>query len=131
MIAVRDHLAQFGDAIPIVITFTDDPTRLAAYRDHLSVDFPIVADVDRVLYRLLGASRGSFRRIYSPGSLLLYTRLLLRGRRIRTPTEDTRQLGADAIVDREGRLHRLWLPRGPDDRPPISALIDAVREIAR
>ena len=31
MIAVRDHLDQLGDAVPVVITFTDDP-RLALWR---------------------------------------------------------------------------------------------------
>ena len=40
MIAVRDHLDQFDDALPVVITFTDDPTRLAAYRAHLESRSP-------------------------------------------------------------------------------------------
>ena len=129
MIAVRDHLDQLGDALPVVVTFTDDVSLLAAYRDHLEVEFPVLADVDRVLYDLLGAGRGSLRKVWSPGTLAMYGRLLLRGRRLHAPTEDTRQLGADAIVGRDGRLHRVWLPESPDARPSIQTIIDAVHDV--
>ncbi|MEJ7799882.1 MAG: hypothetical protein WKF60_05140 [Ilumatobacter sp.] len=54
---MRDHLDQFGDALPVVVTLTDDPRRLAAYREHLDIEFPVLADVDSVLYDLLGAGR--------------------------------------------------------------------------
>jgi hypothetical protein len=127
--AVRDHRNQLADALPVVITFADDPERLAAYRSHLELDFPVLADLDRVLYRTFGVGRGSFRRVWSPGTLMMYARLLRRGRRLRPPTEDTRQLGADAVIDRAGRLHRLWLPSGPDARPPIDEIIGAVRDL--
>lgn len=129
MIAVRDHLDQLGDALPVVITFTGDPSRLAAYRTHLDIDFPVLTDVDRALYRLLGAGRGSLRRVWSPGTIATYARLLRRGRRLHAPTEDTRQLGADAVIDRDGRLCRLWLPPGPDARPPVDEIVDAVRKL--
>ncbi|TVR23812.1 MAG: hypothetical protein EA389_12010 [Ilumatobacter sp.] len=129
VIAVRDHLDRLGEALPIVITFSDDPARLAAYRAHLQIEFPVLADVDRVLYRVFGAGRGSLRRVWSPGTLAMYARLVRRGRRLRGPTEDTRQLGADAVIDREGRLSRLWLPPGPDARPSVEEIIGAVREL--
>lgn len=131
MIAVRDHLDQLGDALPVVITFTDDLRRLAAYREHLNIEFPVLADVDRVLYDLLGAGRGSIRKVWSPGTLALYARLMLKGRRLHAPTEDTRQLGADAIIGRDGRLVRVWLPPSPDTRPSIDRIVDAVHESER
>ncbi len=129
MIAVRDHTDQLDDALPVVITFADDPARLAAYRGHLDIGFPVVADVDRALYRLLGAGRGSLRRVWSPGTLLMYARLIGRGRRLSRPADDTRQLGADAVVDRAGRLHRVWLPSGPDRRPHVDEIVAAVRRV--
>lgn len=131
MIAVRDHLARLGDALPVVVTFVDDPARLAAYRGHLGVDFPVVADVDRTLYRLLDVGRGSLRRVWSPGTLRLYARLIRRGRRLAAPTEDTRQLGADAVVGPDGRLVRIWRPAGPDLRPGIDELASAIRSLHR
>ena len=125
MIAVRNHLDQFGDATIVVVTFAA-PERLAAHRDHLAIPFTIVTDVDRRLYRLLGAERGSNRQIWSFGTLRMYAGLLLRGRHLRKPTEDIHQLGADAVIGRDGRLRYLSLPSTPDARPPVSELIAAL-----
>ncbi len=41
---MRDHLDQLSDALPVVFTFTDDPQRLAAYREHLDIEFPVLTD---------------------------------------------------------------------------------------
>ncbi len=125
MIAVRNHLDQFADATIVVVTFAA-PERLDAHRDHLAIPFTIVTDVDRRLYRLLGAERGSNRQIWSFGTLRMYAGLLLRGRHLRKPTEDIHQLGADAVIGRDGRLRYLSLPSTPDARPPVSELIAAL-----
>ena len=122
---MRDHLDQFGDATIVVVTFAS-PERLAAHRDHLAIPFAIVTDVDRRLYRLLGAERGSNCQIWSFGTLRMYAGLLLRGRKPRKPTEDIHQLGADAVIGRDGRLRYLSLPSTPDARPPVSELIAAL-----
>jgi peroxiredoxin len=125
VIAVRDHLEQFGDARIAIVTFAQ-PERLAAYRKHLGLTFTVVADVDRVLYRLLGAERGNNRQVWSLGTIRMYARLLRRGRRLRRATEDIHQLGADAVVGRDGTLRYLSLPSTPDRRPPIEELIAAL-----
>ena len=122
MIAVRDHLDRLGEVQPVVVSFNDDVERLAAYREHLAVDFPFVSDPERELYRELGAGRGRIRDVWSLGTMRMYARLLVRGMRLRVPIEDTRQLGADAVVDRAGRVVRVWLPDGPDHRPTIDDL---------
>ena len=41
---MRDHLDRFGDALPVVVTFSDDLDLVAAHRRHLDVDFPVLAD---------------------------------------------------------------------------------------
>lgn len=131
---MRDRRGEFGQALIAVITFSDAPERLAAYRDHLGLDrtdIALLADPERTVYRLLGAGRGSLRRVWSPGTLAMYARLLRRGRRLERTTEDTRQLGADAVVDRAGRLHRIWLPPGPDRRPTVDELLVSVQEAGR
>ena len=125
MIAVRDHLDQFGDARIAVVTFAAHE-RLAAYRRHLRLPFDVVADTDRTLYRLLGAERGRRRQVWSAGTIGMYARLIRAGRRLRRPTEDIRQLGADAVIGRTGTLRYLSLPSTPDARPPISELIAAL-----
>ena len=125
MIAVRDHLDQFGDARIAIVTFAT-PDRLAAYRAHLRLTFDVVADTDRVLYRLLGAERGITRQVWSAGTIRMYIRLISAGRRLRWPTEDVHQLGADAVVGRDGVLRYLSLPSTPNARPPVSDLIAAL-----
>lgn len=122
---MRDHLAGFGDATIAVVTFAA-PGLLAAYRQHLAVPFPVLSDPDRVLYRLLGAERGARRQVWSLGTLRTYARLLCKGRRLRRPTEDIRQLGADVVVGRDGIVRYLHLPATPASRPPVQALIDAL-----
>lgn len=126
MLAVSEHHERFGDAEIVVVTFTD-PARLADYRSHLGVPFVFVADPQRHLYTLLGAERGTRRRVWSLGTLRMYARLLRRGRRLERPTEDIYQLGADAVVAPDGRLRYLSLPSGPDRRPPVTELIAAVQ----
>ena len=95
------------------------PDRLAAYRAHLDIDFPVLADADRTLYRLLGAGRGPLPRVWSPGTLAMYARLLRRGRRApptrrRTPASSAPTPSSTA----DGRLRRLWLPPSPTPARP-------------
>ncbi len=125
MIAVRDHLDHFADATIAVVTFAD-PHRLAAYRNHLQLPFSVLTDTNRSLYKLFGAERGSRRQVWSMGTIRMYAHLLRAGRRIRRPTEDVNQLGADAVIGRNARLRYLSLPSTPDARPPISELIAAL-----
>ena len=129
MIAVRDHRDDLPGVLPIVVTFAHDPARLAAHRERLEIDFPILADPERTLYAAVGARRGDLRRVWSPGTIAMYARLVRQGRRLRPPREDTRQLGADLLIDAEGRLRRLWLPAGPDLRPGIDEMIAATRAV--
>lgn len=120
-----EHLDRFGDAEIVVVTFAH-PARLAAHRDHLGVPFRFVADTELMLYRLVGAERGGRRQVWSIGTLRLYGRLIRTGRRLRRPTEDIRQLGADLVVGRDGRIRYLSLPSTPDARPSVSELIQAL-----
>jgi hypothetical protein len=68
----------------VVVAFTNHLEQLAAYRDHLGLDRPPVADPDRRLYQAVGAGRGRLRDVWSPGTLANYAGLVRRGRRRRT-----------------------------------------------
>lgn len=122
---MRDRLDDLGDAAIAAVTFAD-PRRLAAHREHLDLPFPLLADPQRMLYRRFGLDRAPLWRIYNPGTLRLYGQLLARGRRLRRPVDDTRQLGGDFVIDADGRLAVAFRPRSPDDRPPIDDLVAAV-----
>ena len=122
---MRAHLGDFGDARIAVVSFAP-VERLAAYRAHFRLPFDVVADVDRAVYELLGAQRGTNRQVWSAGTLRRYLQLIRAGRRLRFPTEDIHQLGADAVIGRGGVLRYLSLPATPAERPPIGDLIAAL-----
>ena len=126
MIAVRDHLDELAPASVVVVTFAT-PERLSAYRRHLRLPFPILADTDRAFYRAYGLARASLRRVYSWATICQYIRLIARGRRLRRPTEDTKQLGGDFVIDATGRIAFAYRSAGPHDRPDIATLIATVR----
>ncbi len=75
---------------------------------------------------MLGAARGSNRQVWSLGTIRTHVRLLRAGHRLRIPTEDVHQLGADAVIGRDGSLRYLSLPSTPDRRPPVAELIAAL-----
>ncbi|WP_219420201.1 hypothetical protein [Pseudonocardia nigra] len=88
----------------------------------------MLSDPDRDLYRLLGLGRAPVWQVYSPGTLLHYTRAVARGRRLQKPVEDTRQLGGDALVV-DGVVRRIWRPRTPDDRADPRVIAAAARSL--
>jgi peroxiredoxin len=71
VIAVRDHHDQLNGVLPIIVTFSDDVGRLAGYREHLAIPFPILANPDRSLYDAVGAvllidAAGRLRNVWLP-----------------------------------------------------------------
>lgn len=105
-------------------------SRLAAITQHLDWSGATLADQQRELYGQLGIGRAPWWRVYTPGTLALYARDLARGHRPSRPVEDTRQLGADAVM-LDGLVRRLWRPRTPDDRPAAREVLDAATELAQ
>jgi len=122
---VRDRLNEFGDVTLAAVTFTTH-NNLSSHRAHLELPFPLLADPDLEVYQQFGLKRGSLRQIWSFGTIKLYARLLAKGRRLRPPSQDTRQLGGDFVIGPDGRLAQGFWPSSPDQRPSIDTLIDAV-----
>lgn len=122
---MRDRLHDFGDANLAAVTFASQAD-LPPHRAHLELPFPMLADPDRETYRQFDLGRGALRDIWSLGTMKMYARLLRQGRKLRRPTQDTRQLGGDFVIDAQGRLATGFWPASPDDRPSIECLIEAV-----
>lgn len=122
---MRDRLAEFGDATIAVVTFAS-PEHLRAYREHLRLPFPVLADPERVLYRRFEMGRGTSRQVWNPGTLRIYARRLRPGHRAPGPLQDVRQLGGDMIVAPDGTLAEGFWPPSPDDRPTVDELAAAV-----
>lgn len=125
---MQDALAGIG--IEAIAVGFSPPDALAPLAEHLGWRGRFLADTGRRLYRDLGLGRAPWWRVYSPGTLAIYLRAALRGRRdLRgtAPVEDTRQLGGDALVI-EGRAVVRWYPRSPDDRVAAAELAAAARD---
>jgi hypothetical protein len=126
---VRDRFDEFGEAQVAAVTFAS-PDRAAAHRACLDLPFPVLSDVDRSVYRQFQLERTTWRHVYNFRTLRLYARLVRQGRRLRRPTEDTRQLGGDFVIDSDGVLVQGYRPRSPDGRPSVDQLLAAVARAA-
>ncbi len=122
---MSERLDDFGSGSVAAVTFAP-PDLLAAHRERLDLAFPLLADPDRTLYRRFGLDRGSWREVWGLGTLKLYRELLSRGRRLRGPLQDTRQLGGDFVIDGGRRLVAAYRPRSPDARPSVDELVAAM-----
>ncbi len=119
-----------------LITFTDR-TNLVGYRATNPLPFPILIDADRSAYRALGLGRGSIGRVYGLQAARRYLEIIRSGgltgggglakaAGVLRPTEDPLQLGGDFVIDAEGTLAYGFWGRGPDDRPSVDELVEAV-----
>ena len=122
---MSDRLDDFGDAAVALITFTR-PRNVAGFRRRLGLRYPVLADEARDAYHAYGLGRAPWWRVWGPRTLGAYARLLRAGRRLDRPTQDTRQLGGDFVVDPTGRLSYAYRSSRPDDRPAVDALVAAV-----
>jgi hypothetical protein len=120
------HQAHGDPRAGLILIGFSPPDRLAALARHLGWPGRVLADQQRALYRRLGVGRAPLWRVYSPATLATYAAAAARGHRLRRPMEDTRQLGADAIMA-DGVVRQLWRPRSPNDRPPASQVVAAAR----
>ncbi|MGI8801131.1 MAG: AhpC/TSA family protein [Solirubrobacteraceae bacterium] len=111
-----------------VISFAAPPL-LAAFAAELGPGMPLFGDPDRQLYAAFGFRRASVARVWlDPRAVANDIGLRLRGRRARPalPRQDTLQLGGDVVIDAAGRVAWVYASRGPEDRPSVAAIIEAM-----
>ena len=111
--------------VGLVLVGFSPADRLAAIARRLGWIGPVLSDPDRALYQRLGIGRAPWWRVYTPATLGVYASAWRRRDWRPIPAqEDTRQLGADAVVV-GGVAHTLWRPGSPDDRPPAGEVLAA------
>lgn len=123
------HEAHDDPRVGLVVVGFSPADRLGAITRRLGWPGLVLSDPDRLLYARLGVGRAPWWRVYSPGTLATYARALLRRTPLRRPVEDTRQLGADAVLV-DARVTALWRPRSPNDRPTATDVLAAAAAAA-
>lgn len=115
----------------LVVVTPQSAARAGAWRDELSLgDALVVADPERTLYRALGARRPKPLWVLRPRVARAGLRALLAGERVSlTRGDDTLQLGADVVLDRDGQIAFLHLAADATDRTPPQDLIAALRTL--
>ena len=115
----------------LVVVTPQSAARAAAWRDELSLSSALViADPERTLYRALGARRPKPLWVLRPRVARAGVRALLAGERVGvTRGDDTLQLGADVVVDKDGQIAFLHLAADAADRAPPEELIAVLRRL--
>jgi len=122
------HTSDTDPRVGLTLLGFSPPERLAALARHLQWPGRVLSDPERAVYAALGIGRAPLWRVYSPRTLATYGRAVRRGYRPKPLTEDTRQLGGDAVVV-DGTVRLLWRPRSPDDRPTAGAVVAAAAQL--
>lgn len=88
----------------------------------------MIADPERTLYEAVGARRPVPLWLLRPRVVVAGMRALVARERVgRAPGDDTLQLGADVVVDRNGRIAYLHLASDAADRTRPKDLVAVVR----
>ena len=129
MLQRRDRIAELGATVVVVVHAEPERIREGLLQG-LDVPYPVIVDLGRSVYRAWGLRRANPARIYlDPAVWRVYGTLLRSGERLRPPGRDTLQLGGDFVVGSDGRLV-YSRPQRADDRPPVGALLAALKEAA-
>jgi len=115
----------------LVVVTPQTAARAAAWRDELALgNALVIADPERTLYQALGARRPTPLWVLRPRVASAGLRALLAGERISvTRGDDTLQLGADVVLDRDGQIAFLHRASDAADRTPPEELIAALRKL--
>jgi len=113
----------------LVVVTPQSADRAAIWRDEVSLGEPLViADPERMLYKALGARRPKPLWVLRPRVAAVGIRAILAGDRPGvTKGDDTLQLGADVVVDKDGQIAFLHLASDAADRTPPAELVAVVQ----
>lgn len=130
---MRDRLTELGpDTVVVLVTFTSHELAVQ-YNERLELPFPVLIDEDRSVYHAYGLGRGSMARVWGWRTLERYFEIFRREGLggLRMPTEDTLQLGGDFVTTPDGDLAYRFQGQGPDDRPSVDELVQAMDRTRR
>lgn len=121
----NDELKQAGIRVCIV-TF-DSVAMAETYLRQQQLDWPLLIDSQRELYRAYAFQSGSWWSIYNPKSIWLYLKLIFAGNRVHEPGADFRQFGGNILIDPQGIVRLHYVSNSPHDRPAVNDILAAAK----
>jgi hypothetical protein len=105
-----------------VVTFENDYFA-RSYVAETGLDWPLLIDEQRLLYRGYDMLSASFWDVWGPRTWWVYGRELLKGQSLHKSEGDVMQRGGDVLIDPTGivRLHHVG--DGPADRPTVEGIL--------
>ena len=126
---LRHHKTKINTlGIEVLLVTFESPEMAAFYVRDAESPWPMMLDSQRQLYHQYGMERGGFWQVMGPHSWWGYIKLLARGRRLKSPTGDVRQLGGDVLIDPEGVIRFHHVTSTPIDRPEVPAILEVVTQ---
>lgn len=108
----------------VIVTF--EAALLArAYIDETKVQWPVLIDETRQVYRGYGMLSGTFLNVWGPRTWWAYLTELAAGRLPKWSRADPLQLGGDVLIDPMGIVRFHHVGTGPADRPSVATLLRA------
>ncbi|KAL3873170.1 hypothetical protein ACJMK2_036318 [Sinanodonta woodiana] len=92
--------------------------------------FDMLLDAGRKVYHAFGLKRSVYK-VWGVAAMVYYAEQMMEGKPLPKPYEnihdDTKQMGGDFILDKEGRAKFLYPSKTSSDRPDISVLLDVLK----
>ena len=89
----------------------------------LQLPFPVLSDPERKTYETYDLGSGSWRRIFSPGTVWACLKHFALGGRYDHQSSDWKQLGGDFILDANGFVTFEQHSTAPHNRPQVGQLV--------
>jgi hypothetical protein len=122
---IENEINELGVQV-LVVTFEAESVAQAYVHD-TELQWPLLIDESRELYKAYDMQHGKWWDIYGPSAWWIYAKLLVKGRRMVASHSDFEQLGGDVLIDPEGIVRMHHVGKGPSDRPDVSSIIARIK----
>jgi alkyl hydroperoxide reductase subunit AhpC len=113
---------------PVVVTF-EAGFLARAYVQDTGLEWPLLVDEKRNLYRAYDMLKASLRDLWGPATLWAYGKEIMRGRWPQKSSGDISQRGGDVLIDPAGVIRLHHIGRTPADRPPVERILEIVNKV--
>jgi hypothetical protein len=122
----RERFNKLGVSV-LIITFESHQSA-SIYAQEGKMDWPIVIDENRYLYKRYKMHRASFWDLWGLPTWWAYGKQLFKGNLPSKPTGDIRQRGGNVLLDKNGTIRLHHVGTGPADRPTVESILNRVSE---